>query len=196
MSIIILDDVFPEKCFKEIQKYQLQPQENQAAERWFLPDTEHPSKNLAKSLITIAGKHVNLDSYSGYESWHHRNTRPPTWHIDNDERRRAEDGVMSFPLCSIVYYIYVNNLTGGQLYISHNDDLGEGGNKLYEEIRGDNRLDNQVVDVVTPKNNRMVIMPPRVFHTVSHFTGERTAIAVNPWNAIEWKYPDIIHVDS
>ena len=196
MSLIILDDVFPEKCFKEIQKHQLEPKENEDKERWFLLDTEHSSKNLAKSLIKIASKYYSLDFYTGYESWHHRNTRPPTWHIDNDERRRAEDGILSFPECSIIYYIYVNNLIGGQLYVSHNNDLGGGSNDLYEEIRADGRLDNQVADVVTPKNNRMVIMPPGVFHTVSHFTGERAVIAVNPWYATKWKYPDIVHADS
>ena len=62
MSLIILDDVFPEKCFEAIQKHQLEPKENEDQERWFLPDTNHPSKNLAKSLIKIASKYYSLDS--------------------------------------------------------------------------------------------------------------------------------------
>ena len=36
---------------------------------------------------------------------------------------KRESDTMSFPLCSIIYYIKVDNLRGGKLYIHHNNEV-------------------------------------------------------------------------
>jgi hypothetical protein len=35
---------------------------------------------------------------------------------------------------------------------------------------------------VTPKTNRLIIFSPNTHHTVEEYTGNRLAIAINPWN--------------
>lgn len=194
MKSIIIDDVFPAEQYEQIKAEQFkiidEHLEYLSLERWCYFDTYHPSQKLALTLFNIAKQHVDLKDCTGYETWQHHNTRPPRWHIDNDENRRAEDNKMVYPLCSIIYYIHVKDLQGGQLYISHNEDMIDDSNDTYNQIRTNGALDRSPVDIVTPKSNRMFIMPPKKFHIVSEFTGERTMIALNPWDASKFKYPN------
>jgi hypothetical protein len=189
MSLIILDDVIEKNCFSLMQPDFLSVIDRSTDEDWFLVNTEHYFQDFCLALIKLAGEYYDLSSCGGYEFWIHRHTKPSTWHIDNDERRREDDNIMAFPLCSIVYYLQVENLINGELCISHNDEVQlNGTNFLYEEVRN-NRLDNKINDIIIPKTNRMVIFSPGKFHTVNPFIGKRISMIINPWDINEYKYP-------
>ena len=64
-------------------------------------------------------------------------------------------------MCSIVYYLTVENLEGGELVI------------------------NNVT--ITPKENSMIIFSSGLEHEVKDFTGTRVSIAVNPWETKLYK---------
>lgn len=187
-SIIILDDVIHQDCFEKLQKDFLGFIDGSTDEDWFLLNTKHYFQDFCLSLINLAGTYYNLSTCGGYEFWIHEHTKPPTWHIDNDERRRTENNVMIFPLCSIVYYLQVENLIGGELKISHNNNVRlNSTNAVYEEVRN-NYLDNKSDDIIVPKTNRIVMFPSGKFHNVNSFTGKRIALVINPWDINKYKY--------
>jgi len=98
----------------------------------------------------------DLTGMVGVEQWAHLGTKPE-WHIDKDEIRSNRDGVLSTPICSIVFYADVRDLKGG--------------NFMTDSIS------------VTPKTNRLVAFSPGLLHGVEDYTGTRMAVAVNPWAA-------------
>ena len=63
---------------------------------------------------------------------------------------------LRFPICSLIFYVEVENLKGGQL-------------KLED-------------DIITPKSNRLVIFDKGVQHSVETFEGIRRTYLINPWN--------------
>ena len=69
---------------------------------------------------------------------------------------KIKQGVTRFPLCSMVYYVMVDNLRGGKLHIED--------------------------EVITPKTNRLVIFSPGKYHCVEPFIGSRTTYCINPWD--------------
>ena len=83
---------------------------------------------------------------------------------DKDEDFLKEKGVLHFPLCSMVYYPVVEDLQGGQLHLE--------------------------CDIITPKENRLVIFPPKTFHYVEPFTGKRVSLLINPWSKVLNKFTD------
>ena len=47
-----------------------------------------------------------------------------TWHLDKDEQLKIKQGITRFPLCSMVYYVMVDNLRGNcisKMKLSHQD---------------------------------------------------------------------------
>ena len=106
------------------------------------------------SFVNTARNYFDLDKCVGYECWSQSNTPNSNWHYDKDERLAAE-GKLSFPLCSMIYYVHVD-AKGGQLHLED--------------------------DIITPKNNRLVIFSPGIFHGVDPYQGERVAFLVNPWD--------------
>jgi hypothetical protein len=189
-SPIIFDNVIQEDCFALMQPDFLSIINDSTNEDWFLLDTKHNFQDFCLALIKLAGEYYNLSSCGGYEFWIHHHTKPPEWHIDNDERRREEDNIMIFPLCSIVYYLQIEDLVNGELRISHNDEIQlNSTNTLYEEVRA-NRLDHKIDDIIIPKTNRAVMFSPGKFHTVNEFTGKRISMIINPWNISKYKYPE------
>ena len=216
-DIVILDDVFDEDSFPNIQsdliskikQYRTSPVDD---ENWCLLNTSHKFKQFCLKLINISADYFDISSFSGYEFWWHENTKPPAWHIDCDDRRRREDNCMSFPLCSIVYYIKVDNLVDGKLHISHNHDVksGDTGDK-FEKLASFHDLNHKISSfnegtltlsqgdtsiqtnnlnstVINPKTNRMVIFPAGKFHMVEDFTGTRMSMVINPWDARKYKH--------
>tara|TARA_B100001996_G_scaffold227357_1_gene175113 strand:- start:88 stop:615 length:528 start_codon:yes stop_codon:yes gene_type:complete len=141
-------------------------------ERWYNLDTYHDYQNVCLSLIKIASDYYDLSSCTGYEFWAHHNNRPTEWHIDKDERRLWKDGVINCPLCSIVYYPFVEDLIDGKLF------LLEGESDLKDDI------------IITPQLNRLIIFPPQKKHYVGEFMGKRSSIIVNPWDGSKYLYPD------
>ena len=219
-DIVILDDVFDKDSFPNIQsdlisKIKKYRSSTFDIENWCLLKTEHQFKHFCLKLINIAADHFDLASCGGYEFWWHENTKPPTWHIDCDEKRKREDNCMLFPLCSIVYYIKVDDLVGGKLHISNNDDVKSGDTSekfhrleaihdLNHKIsslnqgsltlsQGDtsiqtNNLNNTIIDA---KTNRIVMFPAGKFHMVEDFTGTRISMVVNPWDISNYKYSQV-----
>ena len=64
----------------------------------------------------------------------------------------------------MVYYPVVDNLEGGQLHLE--------------------------CDIITPKENRLVIFPPKTFHYVEPFTGKRVTLLINPWSKVLNKFTE------
>lgn len=106
------------------------------------------------NILRVVSKHVDLNSMVGCEYWAHLNTKSG-WHKDTDETKLYRDHVEAFPLCSIVYYPHIQNLSGGKL--------------MFETAS------------IHPQVNRLVVFAPGLPHCVENFSGERISIAVNPW---------------
>ena len=71
-------------------------------------------------LAHKASSYYDIQQLKGMEMWTHLNTRPQGdmaggWHYDKDEHRWATNKILSFPVCSLVYYTKVENLYGGRL---------------------------------------------------------------------------------
>lgn len=112
------------------------------------------SNPLQEKILDLCARHFDLGSIVGYEMW--CNDTNPGWHADKDELLYEERRELSFPQCSAVYYARVGKMAGGEFYT---DDLR-----------------------YLPKTNRLVMFSPGIFHGVSAYTGDRFAVAINPWN--------------
>ena len=110
---------------------------------WFDMDQDHPCKKECMKLLEIGGKYIDISSAIGYETWIRINTRPAGWHCDQDDRLNLTENKTSYPLCSMVYYPYVDeDLKGGKLEF-------EDGRKF------------------TPKTNRLIVFGPGIRHNLS-----------------------------
>ena len=108
-----------------------------------------------KNLVKFASKEFDLSNVAGYELWTHYNTKPE-WHYDKDEYLFHETGLMKFPICSIVYYPFVDSLIGGKF--------------ITEDI------------AITPKTNRGITFSSGVYHNVEPYNGQRFSLLLNAWN--------------
>ena len=149
---IIIDNVLDDIS---VDKINMALDQSSSKSTWYDLNDNHVYDNFCVSLINLAGKYVDLSSCVGYEFWTRFNTKPPDWHQDKDEKL-ADEGILKFPLCSIVYYSSVKNLFGGQLLIED--------------------------DIITPKTNRMVIFAAGACHCVKDFSGHRVSMLINPWD--------------
>ena len=156
--VIIIDDVISNlDSIKENISTTLK--EKEVDIDWCSFEYEHEFKDFCLQMIDIASKYYDLSSCVGYEFWTHDNTRPPGgWHYDKDEILFKENGTYDYPLCSMVYYPVIQDLEGGQLHLEY--------------------------DIITPKENRLVIFPPKTYHYVQPFKGNRISLLVNPWSKI------------
>ena len=158
--IIILDDIIDLKSNFQRDSVRVLDELNEPNinEKWYSLDEQHPFDNFCNSMIGVANQFINLDSCVGYEFWTQKNTRPSKWHQDKDEQLNGNKSILSFPLCSMVYYLIVENLEGGQLHVED--------------------------DIITPKTNRLVIFSPGKNHYVQPYTGTRISMLVNPWDRV------------
>ena len=125
--------------------------------RWWKLGSLHENSDIAESLLEVAADYFNLEATIGYENWaHNRPYNYPSLHVDKDERLYEEQEILRMPICSIIYYVHVKDLKGGDL------------------VSPDSWR-------VTPKPNRVVMFGPNVPHMVEDFTGQRISIMVNPW---------------
>ena len=131
---------------------------------WCTFETNHYFKDFCLKFIDIASNFFDLSSCVGYEFWTQNNTRPSEWHYDKDERLLEEKGILDYPLCSMVYYPFVENLEGGQLHIE--------------------------CDIITPRVNRLIIFSPETYHYVQPFSGKRISLLINPWSKVLNKITD------
>jgi len=126
--------------------------------KWFRYPAEKPYQN---AILEEANKYFPLDACVGFEEWSHN----PHWsplpnpHYDKDEKVYSALGILKFPICSCILYLKVENLIGAHLYL---DDIGK---------------------VIRPRTNRLVLLAPGVFHSVTEFkSGTRVSVNINPWD--------------
>ena len=151
--LIIIDDVVSNPSFQS-DCIKLSETEKNISEKWYSLDEEHIFQNFCIQMINMASQMYDFTSCIGYEFWTRLNTCVEGWHRDRDEKLYERENVLSYPLCTILYYPHVKNLTGGQL--------------LLED------------DIIMPRTNRMIIFSSGMSHNVRDFTGERTAMIINP----------------
>tara|TARA_B000000609_G_C24171764_1_gene350868 strand:+ start:438 stop:914 length:477 start_codon:yes stop_codon:yes gene_type:complete len=153
--IVIMDDVVDNSTFQS-ECIKLSESGKNIPEKWYSLDEKHIFQDFCIQMINLSSQMYDLTSCVGYEFWTHYNTIPRNWHIDKDEQLKIKTGYTRFPLCSMVYYVYVDELRGGKLHIED--------------------------DVITPKSNRLVIFSPGKYHCVEPFLGKRITLCVNPWS--------------
>lgn len=150
---IVIDNVFSPHDLKFIQE---EINQNNITYQWFDIIENHSHSNLCNSLISIASQYFDISKIIGYEIWSHINSRPPGgWHYDKDEIVFKQHSIHKFPICSIVYYPTIQNLTYGELLLEQ--------------------------DVINPKENRLVIFKPNLYHYVNEFYGIRHSVVLNLW---------------
>ena len=150
MDDVVDNSTFQSDCIK------LSESGKNIPEKWYSLDEKHIFQDFCIQMINLSSQMYDLTSCVGYEFWTHYNTIPRNWHIDKDEQLKIKTGHTRFPLCSMVYYVYVDELRGGKLHIED--------------------------DVITPKSNRLVIFSPGKYHCVEPFLGKRITLCVNPWS--------------
>lgn len=107
-------------------------------------------------ILDIVGKYFDLEDMVGYEIWRNEGEDTPGKHVDMDERMFHQKGILNYPLCSIVYYAFVDsNLIGGEFVTK----------------------DFQV----KPIQNRLICFSPGIEHDVNKFQGNRVSVAINPF---------------
>ncbi len=106
------------------------------------------------SLLALANRTFDVSTMCGAEMWAHYGTRPEV-HVDKDEALYKAKGELRYPICSIVYYAEVKDLSGG---VFATDSIS-----------------------VAPKSNRAIIFAPGITHGVEPYEGTRLSVAVNPW---------------
>ena len=153
--IVIMDDVVDNSTFQS-DCIELSESGKNIPEKWYSLDEKHIFQDFCIQMINLSSQMYDLTSCVGYEFWTHYNTIPRNWHIDKDEQLKIKTGYTRFPLCSMVYYVYVDELRGGKLHIEE--------------------------DVITPKSYRLVIFSPGKYHCVEPFLGKRITLCVNPWS--------------
>ena len=154
MDDVVDNSTFQSDCIK------LSESGKNIPEKWYSLDEKHIFQDFCIQMINLSSQMYDLTSCVGYEFWTHYNTIPRNWHIDKDEQLKIKTGYTRFPLCSMVYYVYVDELRGGKLHIED--------------------------DVITPKSNRLVIFSPGKYHCVEPFLGKRITLCVNPWSEKLW----------
>ena len=91
-------------------------------------------------IINYLSEHFDLSNAVTYEVWQQENTRPLGWHHDKDEKL-WESGELLFPILTSIFYLDVNVVSGGNLFLE--DDT-----------------------VIEPVTNRLVAFGPGVEHYV------------------------------
>ena len=156
MDEVVGNSNFQSDCINLLQQNEKTTNEPNFKEKWYSLEEDHPFQDFSLQMLNVAGTFFDLSLCVGYEFWTHNNTRPRGWHIDQDQKLVNTTGQTRFPLCSVVYYVKVEDLKGGKLHIED--------------------------DVITPKSNRMVTFSPKLNHCVEPFMGERITLCVNPWS--------------
>jgi hypothetical protein len=161
--IIVVNNFLPKTKFESFQKYFFDTYtEESCGIHYYSVGETHSRGDMCLHLLNYASNYFDLSKCVGYELWCQHNTKPESkgpsggWHFDKDETLEEQTGELKFPLCSIIYYVNVQYLTGGCLYV--------------EDMK------------IPPQNNRLVLIPPGKEHCVEEFGGKRTSMIINPWD--------------
>lgn len=155
----IIDDFLSLDEFNELD---LQIEEKKVCE-WDEYNWEFRAENpFVNKVLKTASRYYDMEELGWYEAWTHTNSRPMEWHYDKHEKLFEKDGTLAFPICSCVYYPYMDKaLIGGELLLQNKSVLR--------------------YDRVQPIENRLVLFDAGVYHSVNAFRGKRTSININPW---------------
>jgi len=149
---VVIDDVFDQDTTTRL----YESVDNSTRNPFFYKLGEsHFHDNFSYATLDVASHYFNLKTCIGYEFWTRLNRCVGGWHQDKDERLFDEQGVVKFPLCSIIYYPYID-MKGGELLLGS--------------------------DKILPKTNRLVIFAAGIPHNVEDFTGNRISMMVNAWD--------------
>lgn len=124
---------------------------------YFIP-TKFFSREHKKALQACFS-FVGEDSVVGVEQWafHTDFTSLPDEHQDRDENLFEKTGELSFPICSCVIYLNIEDLVGAELEI--------GSTKI------------------VPETGMLVLIGPEVWHRVADIvSGKRHSLNYNFWN--------------
>lgn len=167
-QLIVIDNYLPEKEFLDLKKRSLEMMGNEILYPTYysINTLSHKYSELSNILIDATKKYYNLDSCVGYEVWTHNNTRPSGRHSDKDDVYYSLTGKLKHPICTVVYYLHVDMFLDGGL------------------------LKLEQYGTMVPKENRIIIFGPGIFHEVEKFTGERVSVVLNPWNVAVCKNSD------
>ena len=152
---IVIDDVLDAESVSKIKE---SIDESTRDPFFYTMNDNHLYDNFCLAMINIASEFYDLSSSVGYEFWTRLNRCVSDWHCDKDEKLYDEQKIVSYPLCTIIYYPHVDNMRGGELLLGS--------------------------DKILPKTNRLVIFAPGILHNVESFTGDRISMMVNPWNRV------------
>jgi hypothetical protein len=147
LKVIILDNVLPISLLNEMRDIDI-------------PRVPQWSHGKNHPLIKAASPYYDISKIRGFETWFHKNTRPNSgFHYDRDEYAYDVHKTLRCPLFSLIFYLKVENLEGGELNVENNI-------------------------LITPKENRLVILSSHVLHGVNEFTGTRLSLNINPWERL------------
>lgn len=153
MTYKVIDNFLPESALKSIRPSAgFSPFKS----KWYdVPKLPHQVE-----ILKAAAGFAKFDKYEGFEEWSHN----PHWlplpdsHYDKNEELFQETGELSFPLCSCIFYLKVEDLVGADLFLEDIDEL------------------------IVPRTNRLVLMQPGLLHKVTEYvSGTRVSININPW---------------
>ena len=150
----IVDDFLTEDQMLEIYSskflFENSELENTGSYNWNEIKIFHP-------IINYLSEYFDLSNAVTYEIWQQKNTRPFGWHHDKDEKLWHQSGELLFPILTSIFYLDVNIISGGNLFLE--DDT-----------------------VIEPVTNRLVSFGPGVEHYVEPYSGSRHSIIINPWD--------------
>ncbi|MBI83857.1 MAG: hypothetical protein CMJ81_11715 [Planctomycetaceae bacterium] len=130
-------------------------------------------RNAFEELIQLLWNDQGLpETVAGFEYWNNVNqaTGGVGWHRDCDEKTRAASGRVITPMAGQVYYMHVENLSGGFLEVSDAQNMS--------------LISSETLERVRPKTNRMIYHDPSLLHRVSPVhAGLRHAFLANVWNS-------------
>ena len=167
-QVLIIDNYLEEQEFLSLKKRTLEVMGDEVLQPTYYPinNSTHKYVEISNLLIGAARKFYDLKSCIGYEIWNHNNTRPSGRHSDKDDVYYALTGKLKYPICTVVYYLNV-------------DMFLEGGLLKLEQYGS-----------IVPKENRVVMFGPGIFHEVEKYTGQRVSFVINPWSQPVCDGPD------
>ena len=155
-KLVVLDQVLStEHNYEAYEYFFIQHREHNAALNW-MPKEQLPQ--FIEPLIMTSSRYFDLSNCAGFEWWCQSEGSLPTrgWHYDLDDNLWNKQKKINYPLCSIIYYVLVQDLQGGKF--------------ITEDVS------------VTPQTNRAIVMAPGTLHTVEPYNNGRYAVLINPWS--------------
>ena len=114
-----------------------------------------------KIMQEILDGFVDLSETVQIEQWPHDPAILPLpgTHYDKDEKKNEVEDELSFPLCSAIVYLKIEDLEGAHLYL----------------------VEDNVI--IKPETGKLVLLAPGVLHSVTPYvSGKRISMNLNFWH--------------